>query len=73
MFIKKAAFAIFIICLVFLLVAGCSNDEENPITPTPTPKAPAFALKEITLPQLMLSSSDAMAKQAIAMVEDSTD
>ena len=73
MFIKKAAFAIFIICLVFLLVAGCSNDEENPITPTPTPKAPVFALKEITLPQHMLSSDDAMAKQAIAMVEEVLD
>ena len=69
---KNALYAIFA-SLLILIIAGCSSDEENPITPTPTPSPPEFMLKEITFPQHMLNSTDPMAQQAIATVENAMD
>lgn len=63
---------LWLLMLVFLLVllAGCSSNEENPIAPTPKSEPPEFALKEVSFPQSMTSSTHTMAKKAIEMVTD---
>lgn len=73
MLIKKAIIAAAMASLLLLVIAGCSSNEENPIAPPTTPKAPTFTLKEIIFPQHMLNSTDAHAQQAIALVTDALD
>jgi hypothetical protein len=73
MLIKNSAFAVCISFLIFFLIAGCSSDEENPITPTPPQTPPDFSLQEITLPQNMLHSTNTLAKQAITTIDEAID
>jgi len=70
MFIKRSALVISGLSLLILIIGGCGSDEENPITPTLPPQPPTFQTKAIDLPQAMLNSSNDMAKQAIAIVEE---
>lgn len=56
--------------LFIFLIGGCSSDEESPVAPTPPPKAPAFELKAIDLPNGLLQSTDAKAKLAVQLIDE---
>ena len=69
MLFKKLVLSCVLITFIVLILGGCSSDEENPVTPTPKPEPPDFALKEVTLPEKMVNSTDTMAQQAISIIE----
>lgn len=70
MLLKQWRWSVILLPCMLCLLVGCSSDEENPVTPTPAPKPPAFELRKVTFPQKMLNSTDTMAKMAISLVTD---
>ncbi len=58
-----------IVAFLMLVLTGCS-EEDNPVSSPSTPDPPTFSLKSITIPDNLKGSSDEMAQEVLAIVED---
>jgi len=57
-----------VIVTAFVLVVGCSNDNNTPSGNSGTVQAPSFSIDSVTVPDAMMQSSDPMAQMAVSYV-----
>lgn len=70
MLYKKGVVLIILLPLVLLFVASCSEDEESPVGPSPSPQAPEFTLREVAFPDAMKQSTHEKSQMAMTLTED---